>query len=142
LGGWHKVIHQVRLENLSPDTQYFYRVGDETDGFTQEFNFNTAPSNLRPFTFALIGDMGIVPGGFLVADKMAGDLVNYPVEFYVHAGDLAYAGVSSYEDGEWEPIWDLYGDQWEKLAAYKPYGKNHLWRMPSFSHSHFLPLYL
>jgi len=86
-------------------------VGDPQDGFTQEFSFTTAPDELRPFTFALVGDMGTyIPAGWDVTDRMIKDRATLPVEFYVHAGDLAYAGVNS--GGELEDIWDVYGDQW------------------------------
>ncbi len=42
-------------------------------------------------------------------------------DFSLLVGDVAYAGISSEEKGELEPIWNLYGNQIEPLASVVPY---------------------
>ena len=37
-------VHEVTLEGLEPSTTYYYIAGDETDGFSSEFEFTTAPT--------------------------------------------------------------------------------------------------
>jgi hypothetical protein len=54
--GW---IHEVTLTGLNPDTTYYYIAGDETDGFSSEFEFTTAPPPdlaCGVFSFAFLGD--------------------------------------------------------------------------------------
>lgn len=55
--------HSVVLGALKADTTYYYIVGDDTDGYSAEFSFKSAPlsSNLRKdFSFAIFGDLGIL----------------------------------------------------------------------------------
>jgi phosphodiesterase/alkaline phosphatase D-like protein len=61
-GGWIGQIHQAVMVDLSPDTQYWYRVGDTTSSVWSEiFNFTTLPLNVgspeRPLRVIQIADM-------------------------------------------------------------------------------------
>lgn len=47
--------HFVRLENLTPDTAYYFRVKD-SEGVGQQLWFRTAPDRPQPFTFIAGGD--------------------------------------------------------------------------------------
>jgi len=39
----------------------------------------------------------------------------------MHAGDVAYAGTTSPEFEEWEPVWDMWEDQVQPIASTMPY---------------------
>jgi len=65
-GAYYQTFHHhVVLQDLVPNTLYFYIVGDESDGFSKEFSFKSAPlsSTFRGnFTFPVFGDLGVVMG--------------------------------------------------------------------------------
>lgn len=54
--------HHVVLENLTPGTTYYYVVGDDAGGYSEEFNFVTAPNAFVPFTTTFYGDLGLYNG--------------------------------------------------------------------------------
>ena len=102
--GWEGWIHKVKLEGLSTNfTQYCYRVGQtDADNWSDIFQFHTkrpSPTN-EPTRMAVYGDMGtIIPFGWLVTDQMVSDsALDGPFDMFMHAGDLAYAGTSKYND--------------------------------------------
>ena len=49
--------HEAVMVNLMPNTTYFYVVGDENSGLSDEFSFVTAPPNEmdRPLTLMIYG---------------------------------------------------------------------------------------
>ena len=56
------VFHHVVLSNLLPSTQYYYRVGDATYGFSPELTFKTVPrigSGSYPFVLGVVADPGL-----------------------------------------------------------------------------------
>ena len=59
------MVHEAVLTNLAPNTQYYYRVGDNVGGWSSVFSFTTLPSDIgstaRPLRIAQIGDMGYGP---------------------------------------------------------------------------------
>lgn len=60
---------------------------------------------------AVFGDMGtFAPFGAFVIDQIAKDNLITPFNFVFLTGDVAYAGVNSYDRGESAPIWDLFGE--------------------------------
>ncbi len=52
------VSHKVTVSGLSPDTEYKYRIGDFTLGFTTEGTVKTAPEDDGKFTFIHTADLG------------------------------------------------------------------------------------
>jgi hypothetical protein len=53
--------HHVVLNTLEPDTTYYYVVGDDSNGYSNEFKFTSAPlssRDMKNFTFAVFGDLG------------------------------------------------------------------------------------
>lgn len=60
--GWYGWIHTVTLTNLKTDTTYFYKCGDQSYYWSQEYNFTTAPILFtdKTYKFAVMGDMGTV----------------------------------------------------------------------------------
>ena len=47
----------VRLTGLDPETKYFYRVGNDKQGWSRVFNFRTRAADINSTTtFAVVGD--------------------------------------------------------------------------------------
>lgn len=69
-----------------------------------------------------MGDVGtFAPFGYLVMNQISKDNLVKPYDFVFLTGDIAYAGVSSEQAGEMEPIWDLFGELSEPFASYTPF---------------------
>jgi len=91
--------HHAIMENLSPATEYHYIVGDDTEGWSQDFSFKSAPlsSNLHSnFSFIIYGDLGVYNG------DPTRDYINSvkdKVELVWHAGDASYADDSFLHEG-------------------------------------------
>lgn len=140
--------HHVVLEDLEPDTVYFYQVkGSKT------FQFKTAlaAGANKEFDFAAAIDMGVMgeyglstrvgkgaegalkPGEKNTIDSLIDNFDNY--DFIVHPGDLAYADYwlkeelqgylpnTTIDDGVhvYEALLNTYYQQMEDLTAYKQY---------------------
>jgi hypothetical protein len=74
---------------------------------------------LDEITYGVFGDMGtFAPFGGFVTNQIAKDHFVKPLDFVFLTGDIAYAGMNSEKVGEFEPIWDLFGELTEKFAAY------------------------
>lgn len=92
----HPVVHTVTLVNLEPDTQYFYRVGHSTFGWSPVYSFHTGPAFLAPqvpINIVAYGDMGVFPTAQRVVNyvhRYSKELteLNERVNFILHAGDL------------------------------------------------------
>ena len=96
-------IHEVTLENLEPDTMYYYLAGSPASGFSPENTFSTGPEvdeSCSSFSFGFLGDNR--------PDDTFGLGTNYPEimaelaargpSFILNGGDLVYDGV---EVDEW-----------------------------------------
>ncbi len=94
-----KMIHHVTLEDLQPDTQYFYRVesvdssGDKLAG--EVLTFQTAPAADTPIAFAIISD---TQGNPQVAGQVAELAWGQRPGFLIHPGDLVSTGT---DDMHW-----------------------------------------
>ncbi len=92
-------IHEVTIEGLNPETQYFYQVGSTDDAdksLTSEvLTFQTANQTETPFSFAVIGD---TQGNPSVSGKLAEHAWAYRPNFLMHAGDLVSTGTN---DSHW-----------------------------------------
>eukprot|EP01138_Halocafeteria_seosinensis_P004146 gb/GECG01004239.1/.p1 GENE.gb/GECG01004239.1/~~gb/GECG01004239.1/.p1 ORF type:complete len:487 (+),score=45.07 gb/GECG01004239.1/:1-1461(+) len=119
--GWDYHHHAV-MTDLQPDTKYCYVVGDSEAGFSEEFNFVTAPRNdrNRPLKLMVYGDMGVYN-----SDNTRG-AVNRRYKEYEwiwHLGDIGYADdaflhhITFY----YEKIWNQYMNWMQNVSAYKPY---------------------
>lgn len=85
-------LHEFRIEGLSPNTKYFYRVvaevaGAELDGGVK--TFRSAGRRGDPFTFVAIGDTQTRPA---VAKRVADLAYETRPNLLVHAGDLVDTG--------------------------------------------------
>lgn len=65
-------------------------------------------------------------------------------ELVLLAGDIAYAGIGSEDQGELEPVWDVFGNMIERWACCVPFMPglgNHekYYNYSSYSHRYVLP---
>lgn len=124
--------HHVVLPSLLPGTRYYYTVGDELGGWSEEQSFTSAPaaSELRGnFSFFVFGDLGVVNGEHsLEYLRTHTDRNKDPdnAALIWHAGDVSYADDSflhkdcvlrfCYED-----VLDDYLRRTESFASAVPY---------------------
>jgi len=86
--------HFVRLENLEPDTAYYFVVCD-SEGVGRRLWFRTAPAKAEPFTFIAGGDSRTNPEPRKDGNKLVAKL--RPL-FILFGGDYTVAG----EPDEWK----------------------------------------
>jgi predicted phosphodiesterase len=119
-------LHNVVLSGLTPNTQYFYVVGDPTLGNSTEFSFFTQPKGpTYPYTVGVFADVGqtinssdtinhmiasdpdivVLLGDFTYADD---HLTNGTVTVALPNFTYPYASPS----GTYQPRWDM----WYRLA--------------------------
>ena len=86
-------IHEVRLQDLQPDTQYFYRVESKTPGGKQYKSevatFRTAVNSETPYAFAVISD---TQGNPTVSSQISQLAWEQRPSFVLHSGDLVSTG--------------------------------------------------
>lgn len=80
------ILHHVLLPDLTKGQQYFYRVGDPTNGFTKVYNF-TVPELKYPFTIGILADVGQTYNSSVTYQRLA---ANKPATAIL-VGDLSYA---------------------------------------------------
>mmetsp|Transcript_16813 Transcript_16813/g.42935 ORF Transcript_16813/g.42935 Transcript_16813/m.42935 type:complete len:586 (+) Transcript_16813:285-2042(+) len=128
------MIHVVRLSDLLPATQYFYRCGSDA-GWSREESFLTPPAagSRQPVRFLMYGDQGLSPqfcdgcrydapdddGAGVRATwdaitQTPSTLGSGAPDFALHVGDLAYA-----QNHAWK--WDFWFKMVEPIAARMPY---------------------
>lgn len=84
---YERDINRVELTDLAPDTTYEFRFGEEPT-----YRFRTLPATLdRELRFAVGGDADGDPVASSDWGQVARHLVDYDLDFFVIAGDLAYA---------------------------------------------------
>jgi len=109
--------HNVKLENLTASTTYYYIAGDSSYAWSQEFNFTTGPASFQPFTVCNFGDMGIDHSNntlnSLLRMTAAGDF-----DLYTHMGDISYADDHPVK---YEETWNEWFDSMQPIMATIPY---------------------
>jgi 3',5'-cyclic AMP phosphodiesterase CpdA len=98
--GYTEKYHSVNFQDLLPETQYLYRVGDGVN-WTEWFEFTTASKEAKPFSFIYVGDAqnNILEHWSRVIRNAYSDLPE--ASFIVHAGDLVNQGDADDQWGEW-----------------------------------------
>jgi len=107
-------IHHVLIDELKPNTLYFYKCGDFVNKFKSDLlSFTTLPmvGDVRQFTFGVIGDLGQTRHSESTIRHLSKD---NSVKMILHAGDLSYADCD-------QPLWDSYGEMIEPLAKKIPW---------------------
>lgn len=111
------LIHHVRIDNLKPDTRYYYQCGDfTTDVVSGTLTFKTLPKvgEQRPISFGVVGDLGTTNDSYSTLKHL---IANPDLKMILHAGDLSYADCK-------QEIWDQYGVMIEDLAKERYAGRN------------------
>lgn len=95
----------VRLENLEPDTEYYFIIKDE-DSTSSRFKFRTAPDRPKPFTFVAGGDSRNFRDVRIAANMLCEKLRPLFVAF---TGDMI-----NKDDAE---EWDEWLDDWQHTTG-------------------------
>ncbi|XP_030492644.2 probable inactive purple acid phosphatase 27 [Cannabis sativa] len=103
--GWHDpgFIHSAVMSGLLPLTNYTYRYGSDSVGWSEQIQFKTPPEGgSDELKFLAFGDMGkapkdasiehyIQPGSISVTDAMGEEVKAGNVDSIFHIGDISYA---------------------------------------------------
>lgn len=105
------VYHQVRFDNLAPDTVYAYRVRGSA-GWSEWLQFRTASTQAKPFRFLYLGD--IQNGILTYASRVIRQAFHGHggIELVLHAGDLAAQRDDLDHDDEWGEFNQAGGYNW------------------------------
>lgn len=99
----NELWHKASAGGLSPDTRYYFRVGDAQKGvWSKTGSFKTAPPRDKAFTFIALTDTqsSNKNEANISAETMAAALKTAPeAEFIVHSGDVTDRGTN-------EAYWD------------------------------------
>lgn len=115
--------HQVRFDNLKPDTRYVYRV-KAADSWSEWLPFRTAKAEFAPFRFIYLGDtqndiLEVASRVIRSAFKEAG-----PAALVLHAGDLVAQREVKVHDDEWGE-WTEAGGRAYAMTVQIPATGNH-----------------
>lgn len=112
--GHTQYVHRVILDNLTPNSKYFYHCGSNL-GWSNMFSFNTLPTD-DDWTPRLViyGDMGNENAQSLV--RLQEDTQRGLYDAVLHIGDFAYD-----MDSNNGSVGDEFMRQIEPVAAYLPY---------------------
>eukprot|EP00494_Astrolonche_serrata_P024137 UN24395 len=132
--GWHNLSYSLTatMDNLSPDTTYYYRVGEPNNGYSKTMSFKSPPNadseNIRIIAF---GDMGSAPvdgaheqswdnhnegelGALYTMGSIEKRIEEEEFNLLLHFGDISYAtGFMSQ--------WDEFMSEIEPIASRIPY---------------------
>ncbi|MEL7499476.1 MAG: metallophosphoesterase [Planctomycetota bacterium] len=118
-----KHVHEIILNNLKPETQYFYKtISKDASGKTIESDvrtFQTANKTETPFAFAVISD---TQGNPTVSGKLAGYAWDQRPNFLLHTGDLVSTGAA---DDQWTEQFFKSMDPLVSRVAFFPVLGNH-----------------
>ncbi|KAJ4972210.1 hypothetical protein NE237_005309 [Protea cynaroides] len=103
--GWHDpgYIHTAVMTGLQPSTNYSYKYGSDSVGWSDQIQFRTPPAaGSAELRFLAYGDMGkaphdasvehyIQPGSIPVTDAMAQEVASGNANAIFHIGDISYA---------------------------------------------------
>ena len=88
LNTWRAVSNVALMAPLSPNTTYWYVVGDAVNGFSALASFVNEPAREGGAVWAIYADLGLANNealGAITADALAGGF-----DYAVHSGDFAY----------------------------------------------------
>ncbi|PON74375.1 Acid phosphatase [Parasponia andersonii] len=103
--GWHDpgFIHSAVMTGLQPSTNFTYRYGSDSVGWSDQIQFKTPPAGgSDELKFVAFGDMGkaprdasvehyIQPGSISVIEAVAKEVESGNVDSIFHIGDISYA---------------------------------------------------
>ena len=105
------MLYFAAVIGLSPNTVYFYRVGDEKCGWSELYSTSTAPlPGQLGVKFAVVGDVGTTSNSIKTLQGILESHTKSPFAAMLLAGDYSYA------DGN-NTVWDEFGRMKEFLAT-------------------------
>jgi len=89
-------IYKAVLTGLAAGSRYSYRCGSEEKGWSEQYSFKTAPKTGKATTF-VVGVWGDTQDNefnttFEKSDGIVGHMLNYPIDFTIHMGDIVNNG--------------------------------------------------
>jgi len=84
------LFHHVTIQNLAPNTLYYYKCGDPILGMSQELNFTSPPalgSTSYPFVLGVVADTGLTPNTTVTIQH----LTDAKPQVWTLIGDFSYA---------------------------------------------------
>ncbi|MFQ5822078.1 MAG: fibronectin type III domain-containing protein, partial [Candidatus Heimdallarchaeota archaeon] len=91
-------IHVVTLDDLEPDTIYFFRCGGNVGGWSEQRSIKTAPTSSADFTFVVGGDSRGLGSSMIAISKA---MAKSNPSLVVHTGDMV-------NDGSNQSEWDIW----------------------------------
>ena len=89
---YEQTFHIGEMKHLKPHTRNYYRVGSDGGGWSDVYDFVTAPVNgdtsAFPLRFGIWGDMGHTNSQILMSVKE--EVENNNFDMILHVGDFAY----------------------------------------------------
>ena len=112
-------IHEVTLNDLDPDTTYYYRVGEAAEGYSLERDFTTAivpHPDCGEYRFVFLGDNRPDPtfGGGENYDQILLQADDHNAAFVLAGGDLVI-------DGDNLGQWDTFLKYTESTSGWRPF---------------------
>eukprot|EP00042_Codosiga_hollandica_P051427 m.631135 g.631135 ORF g.631135 m.631135 type:complete len:480 (-) comp58283_c0_seq22:2372-3811(-) len=110
-------IHRVLLSGLAYSTTYYYKFGNDIDGWSLTYSFTSKPPPSTPdVSFIAYADMGIWSGlaSVSTAVNVNEDIETGLYDFVLHHGDISYAMGNAY-------VWEDYFRIIESYATRVPY---------------------
>ena len=123
-------VCRATMTHLSPKTQYTYRVGSNTTGWSNHFTFTSQSlASMLPIRIGVLGDFGDTNGRSF--PQLTTEVHNRQLEAIIHLGDIAYDldtrqdEIINIETDETTPVDGATGDRFmrdlEPIAASVPY---------------------
>lgn len=120
--------HHATLEDLKPDTVYYYKCGDSTAGYSTVRSFRTPKSGGTPaaggFKVSVFGDWGFSKKGNAIPTYTALHQIEPEVDFVWHLGDVGYADDAFLHDPtsfQYENVYNGYMEWVSNFTSTKPY---------------------
>jgi hypothetical protein len=101
-GGKKRYLHHAELVGLEPHRTYYYIVGDEISGFSDERKFRTIRNDGGPVRFVVGGDLGPFASTATMMKVAAG----FDPDFAMVGGDIAYANGKHFFN--WETLFRMW----------------------------------
>lgn len=111
-------IHKVVLTDLKKNRTYFYRCGNNENGWSEIYSFQTAPKlgSQKKITVGVWGDTqdNEFNTHFEKSETIIDELLKYPLQFSIHMGDIV-------NDGSVPDKWDRFFSISQRLHAIAPF---------------------
>lgn len=121
------IDHALVLENLLPDTRYYYAVGTDTHVLSAGLDhaFVTAPTNTRPVRIWVLGDSGTADeAARSVRDAYKPFAFDRATDLWLMLGDNAYE--EGTDDEYQKSVFDMYPEMLRKSVLWPTIGNHEL----------------